>query len=507
VPTFDVSSSSPAEVAADLLILPFFEGRVAGPGVSEVQQALGADLMDTLKESSVKGKLGDVFTFPTLGRLKAKSVALVGLGPQTKAGADEVRKAALKVGRQAIKYATVASTLTQVGDPADASAHAFAEGLTLGTYRFDRYKQRPIDELSQQKAALKKVIALTPADAKATKSALGRGRIYAEAANWARDLVNTPALDATPDFLAREARKMAAQNGLQCKIWTKAELTRGGFGGILGVGAGSTNEPRLIELTYRGGKNGKPIAITGKGITFDSGGLSLKQPEWMETMKIDMSGAAAALATMRAIAQLKPKVNVIAAIPSSENMPSGSAIRPGDVLKHRGGKTSEVLNTDAEGRLVLADALAYLAEKKPAVIIDSATLTGAAMVALGEEIYAVIGSDATLLHDLKEASRDVGEPAWELPLWEDYRKGIESSVADVKNVGATRYGGAITAALFLKEFVGDIPWAHLDVAGTAFVERHNEWWPKGATGSPTRTLIRYIETQAGADGGRRRTGA
>jgi leucyl aminopeptidase len=315
--------------------------------------------------------------------------------------------------------------------------------------------------------------------------------------------VNTPALDATPSFLAGQARRMATDVGLKCRVWTKADLKRGGFGGILGVGSGSVNEPRLIELTYSGGGDKAPIAITGKGVTFDSGGLSIKDATQMEWMKADMGGAAATLATMRAVAQLKPKLDVIAAIPSAENLPGGSAIRPGDVLSHRGGKTSEVLNTDAEGRLILADALAYLAEKKPRVIIDSATLTGAAMIALGDEVYAVFGSDRALIDDLLEAGRTEDEPGWELPLWTDYRKHIESTVADVKNIGS-RWGGAISAALFLKEFVGDVPWAHLDVAGTAFADRQTDFWPRGGTGSPARTLIRYIESQA--SGGRSGTG-
>jgi len=261
------------------------------------------------------------------------------------------------------------------------------------------------------------------------------------------------------------------------------------------------NEPRLIELMYKGGGTTAPVAITGKGVTFDSGGLSLKDASGMEWMKADMGGAAAALAVMQAVARLKPKVNVIAAIPSSENMPGGSAIRPGDVLRHRGGKTSEVLNTDAEGRLILADALAYLSEKKPRVIIDTATLTGAAMVALGTDIWAVMGNDQPLIQDLLDAGRAEGEPGWQLPLWMDYRKNIESTVADVKNTGG-RYGGAINAALFLREFVGDVPWAHMDVAGTAFVEHNNEYWPRGGTGSPARTIIRYIESQAAASKGR-----
>jgi leucyl aminopeptidase len=288
---------------------------------------------------------------------------------------------------------------------------------------------------------------------------------------------------------------MAAFQGLECKIWTKAELQRGGFGGIVGVGSGSVNDPRLIELRYRGGGTEAPIAVTGKGVTFDSGGLNLKDAAGMEPEKSDMGGAAAALAVMRAVGQLKPKVNVIAAIPTAENMPGGSAIRPGDVLRHRGGKTSEVLNTDAEGRLILADALAYLTEKSPKVIIDAATLTGAAMVALGHEIWTILGSDRDLVRSLIEAGEAEGEPGWELPLYTEYRKNIESSVADVKNTGP-RWGGAINAALFLKEFVGDVPWAHMDVAGPAFSYNGGEYWPKGATGSPARTIIRYIESAA-----------
>jgi leucyl aminopeptidase len=342
------------------------------------------------------------------------------------------------------------------------------------------------------------VTVLVQGDRRVAGAALRRGEIYAESANWARDLVNTPAIDATPAFLAKEAEAMATREGLTFRVWTKADLVKGGFGGILGVGSGSANEPRLIELEYARGGRAAPIALTGKGVTFDSGGLSIKPAEGMEWMKADMGGAAATLAAMQAIARLRPRINVIAAIPSAENMSGSAAIRPGDVLRHRGGRTSEVLNTDAEGRLILADSLAYLAERKPRVIIDSATLTGAAMIALGDDLYAVMGSDRSLVADLLAAGEAEGEPGWELPLWTEYRRHIESSVADVKNVGI-RWGGAITAGLFLKEFVGDVPWAHLDVAGTAFAERPGDTWPRGATGSPARTIIRYLETVAARD--------
>jgi leucyl aminopeptidase len=496
--TFDLSTSSPALARADLLVLPFFEGRVPGPGVAELGEALGGDLMAAAEAHGVSGKLGDTLTVPTLGRVKAKSVLLVGLGPEDGIGEPEIRKAAMRAGSRGSKFASMATTLGQLGSDAPAAARAVAEGVTLGAYRFTRYKERPIDEDSGKAASLKKVTLLGAKSSNALKGALRHGQVFAEASNWARDLVNTPSIDATPALLAAEAEKMAKASGLKVKVWTKADLKRGGFGGILGVGSGSANEPRMVEITYAGASaSTRPIAITGKGITFDSGGLSIKQAEWMETMKDDMAGAAATLAVMRALTQLKPKVNVITAIPFAENMPSGSAIRPGDVLRHRGGKTSEVLNTDAEGRLVLADVLAFLSEKKPRVLIDSATLTGAAMVAVGAELWAVMGNDDTLVADLLAAGEAEGEPGWRLPLHKSYRRQIESTIADVKNIG-NRYGGAITAGLFLAEFVGDTPWAHMDVAGPAFVDGSNEWWPRGGTGSPARTILRYIESQDGA---------
>jgi leucyl aminopeptidase len=283
--------------------------------------------------------------------------------------------------------------------------------------------------------------------------------------------------------------------GLKVKVWTKAQLQQGGFGGILGVGAGSANDPRLIELTYEGG-SGKPIALSGKGVTFDSGGLSLKDAKQMEWMKADMAGAASILGVMRAVGRLKPRINVIAAIPSAENLPGGTAIRPGDVLTHRGGKTTEVLNTDAEGRLILADALAYLAEKEPRMIVDTATLTGACVIALGDQLWGVMGTDDRVIDGLLAAGREAGEPGWRLPLWDGYRDQLKSTVADVKNIGG-RWGGAINAALYLSEFVGETPWAHVDIAGVAFAQSPGDYWGVGGTGIPVRTLVRFIESQVG----------
>jgi leucyl aminopeptidase len=500
VPRFRVVTTSPAEEPADLLVLPAYRGPHAGPGVRELGKALDVDVVSLLEENGFRGMLGEAYTLPTLGAAAPRNVLVVGLGPKEEATPDRVRRAAGKVAALAARHRRVASTLPAAARGSwQESIQAFVEGLLLGAYRFDRYKVRPVEEDGQdgRRPRWEQVSVLIPPrwDARGAREAVRRGEIFAEAQAWARDLVNTPALDATPDFLARQAKKMAREVGLDCKIWAKGDLEKGGFGGILGVGRGSENQPRLIELRYAGGGRGKPVALTGKGITFDSGGLSIKDAHQMEWMKADMAGAATMLGAMRAIGRLKPKVNVIAAIPSAENLPGGSAIRPGDVLHHRGGKTSEVLNTDAEGRLVLADALAYLVEQGPRSIVDAATLTGACMIALGEEIWGVMGNDRALIRDLITCGEDAGEPGWELPLWRPYRKQIESTVADVKNIG-NRYGGAITAALFLREFVGDLPWAHMDIAGTAFAEKAGDYWPKGATGNPVRTVIRFVESQA-----------
>jgi leucyl aminopeptidase len=503
VTTFSFSTDAPGQVAADVLVLPIFEGPEAGPGVRELR----ADLLRAYADAKLRGKRGESLLVPNLGLdgVQARAVMLLGVGPKDEVSADALRRSIGRVAAQLVKRESVATTLAQAAPRAGEDAvQAVVEGLILGGYRFTQYKSGKTKD-APQKPALKRVTVVGSArtDATGAKAALRRGQVVAEAVAWARDLVNMPAIDCTPSFLAAQAQAMAKEAGLECTIWTEAALKKGGFGGILGVGAGSVNPPRMIELRYRGaGARDVPIAFSGKGISFDSGGLSIKPADAMEWMKSDMGGAASILATMRAIAALKPKVNVIAAIPSAENMPGGSAIRPGDVLRHRNGKTSEVLNTDAEGRLVLADALSYLSEQKPTprVIIDTATLTGACMIALGEEIFGVMGNDRALVRDIVGAGEQVGEQGWELPLWPGYRRLIDSEVADIKNVGK-RYGGAITAALFLSEFVDGVPWAHLDIAGPAFADKAGDYWPKGGTGVPVRTLVRYVMNQA--DGGGR----
>jgi leucyl aminopeptidase len=495
VPTFSFSKQAPASAAADVLVLPVYEGPEPGPGVRDVR---GIDLLALYAAAGNTGKRGESLLVPNTGidGLAAASVLLVGVGRRSDAGPDACRRAIGRVAAQVARRVRVATTVPQISGRAfDEAVQATVEGLLLGSYRFDRYKTKADGDRRALDAV--EILGGPRADARAAKAAIERGQVIAESQMWARDLVNTPAIDLPPAQLAKEAQAMAKQVGLASKVWGEAELKRGRFGGIIGVGQGSVNPPRLIELRYEGGGRGAPIALTGKGIAFDSGGLSIKDATGMEHMKIDMGGAASILGAMRAIAILKPKVDVIAAIPSSENMPSGSAIRPGDVLHHRNGKTSEVLNTDAEGRLVLADALAYLAEQEPRVIIDTATLTGACMVALGEEVWGAMGNDRQLMRDVLAAGDAVGEPGWELPLYEPYRRLIDSDVADVKNIGK-RWGGAITAGLFLREFVGDVPWVHIDIAGPAYAERAGDVTPKGATGIPVRTLVRYVLAQASA---------
>jgi leucyl aminopeptidase len=485
VTTFTYTSDAPAKVRAGVLVLPVFQGPVSGPGVKEV------GLEAAYRDAKLTGKTNEnLLVIRRDGdRFAAGAVLLVGVGDKAAFTPTTIRRALGRVAGSLNRFGTAATTFPQAVGARDlaAACQAAVEGMVLGAYRFDRYKTAK----AAPRLTRVTVLGSARANAKVARDAIRRGGIVAEAVCWARDLVNTPAGDMPPAQIAREAQKMARQVGLRCKVWGKPELEKGGFGGILGVGAGSVNPPRLIELSYTGAGRETPIALSGKGIAFDSGGLSIKDAKGMETMKCDMGGAASIMATMKAIALLKPKVNVIAAIPSSENMPSGSATKPGDVLRHRGGKTSEVLNTDAEGRLVLADALAYLAEKKPKVIIDTATLTGACMVALGDQVTGAMGNDAALYRDIAAAGEAVGETVWQLPLFADYRRLIDSNIADVKNIGE-RYGGAITAAWFLAEFVGDTPWIHLDIAGPAFTEKGNDLGPKGGTGVPVRTLVRYL---------------
>ncbi|MGH2811409.1 MAG: leucyl aminopeptidase, partial [Actinomycetota bacterium] len=426
------------------------------------------------------GAAGMNTTLPTMGRIPASTVMVVGLGKPDEVDHDRVRRAAGVVARQSGGYQTVALDLA---DGVRGGAPATVEGFVLGSNWFSRYRSKAED------SRVDRLIVLGRGDGD-----IKRARTVAEATNWARDLINEPAGDRGPAEFADQVKARARGAGVDVQVLDEKELSRRGMNGILGVGQGSARPPRLVLLSYRPRSRGL-LGVIGKGITFDSGGLSLKPAEGMETMKTDCSGAAAVAAAVCALPALNPKVAVKAAIPLADNMPSGNAIKPGDVIRHYGGRTAEVLNTDAEGRLVLADALAYMAEQKPDAMVDLATLTGGMMVALGRKTAGFFANREPLAAELLAASRRTGERLWQMPLLDELRVEIDSELADIKNTGG-RYGSPIFGALFLRDFVGEVPWAHLDIAGPARSEKLEHYLPKGATGYGTRLLVDWIENRA-----------
>ncbi len=480
-PQITSSEQDAAQVACDAVIVGAFaskEGVELGPAAARLDASLDGYLAEYLAEVGFKGKRGGIVVVPTFKRLAPKSVVVAGLGKKGKADQEAVRRAAGVCARKLNKRSTLASTLHS---DVEGSTAAAVEGFLLGSYRTPSYKHEA--ELPKLR-----LVELLGAD----HSELERGIAFAEATVLARDLTNEPASVLTPDELATRARKIGDGGGLDVSVMDEDALTRDGFGGLLAVGSGSTKPPRLIVMRYvPEAPNGK-VALIGKGVTFDSGGLSLKEARGMEAMKTDMAGAAAVIGGMSALARLNVTVEVLGVIPATENMPGGSALRPGDVITHYGGRTTEVLNTDAEGRLILADALAYASQQEPDAIVDVATLTGAMTIALGSKITGAFSNDDDLWQEIEQAAREAGEPIWRMPLVKDYEKSLDSDVADTKNIG-TRFGGAIVAALFLRSFVGeDIPWAHLDIAGTGRSDSTEDEGPKGGTGVATRTLLAWL---------------
>src|SRR5215216_6073565 len=452
-----------ASAKADLLAVPVFAGPELGPGAEEAVAALGVPVAPLLEARGFSGKPGEAAAVVRQGRGAAKAVT------------------------------TLAQALP--ADPA-AAVQAVTEGALLAAYRFDKYKQSKANgERPPAELAALAVIPGGSGGRDALSAALAAGQVRAAATNLARDLSNEPANALHPADLAAAARKVLAGKGVIVKVKDEKQLAREGFGGIVGVGQGAEHPPRLIELRYAPRGASGEVVLVGKGITFDSGGLSLKPPDSMKTMKTDMSGAAAVLAAMSVLADLDVTVAVTGYLASAENMPSGRATRPGDVLTMKNGKTVEVLNTDAEGRLVMADALALGAAAQPDAIVDVATLTGACAVALGNRYAGLMANDEGLAAELLDAAAAAGEPTWRLPLPPEYHKDIESDVADLKNVG-DRYGGALVAGLFLQEFVDDRPWAHLDIAGPARAESEDGYLGKGSTGVAVRTLLSWLERRS-----------
>jgi len=486
-------SSAATSFATGMIASP--QGPQPSADAIGLAEALGVDLPAHLLAEKVKADVGEVVALPTYGRLgAATTLFLVGLGAPDALDASAARRAGAALSRRAAKGGGhLASSVT--AGLAEDRLGAFAEGLLLGSYRYrvgsddgDRPGLRAVD--------------LHGHAGKAAKGALVRAQAHVAATVLARDLANRPSLDKTPAWLAKQATAAARSAGLRVQVLDVAQLREHGFGGVLavGAGAGAARAPRLIRLDHEPrGRRLRHVALVGKGITFDSGGLSLKPNEGMAAMKTDMSGGAAVIAVLQAAGLAGLRVRLTGIVAAAENMPSGTAMRPGDVIRHYGGRTVEVLNTDAEGRLVLADALAYVAaEVKPDVVVDIATLTGAIGIALGKRTGGMYASDEGLAAELLAAADRAGEPMWRMPLVEDYRPDLDSPVADLKNIGGRFSGGSITAALFLREFTAGLPWAHLDIASAARSDVDEEERSKGATGYAVRTLLCWLEGLAAA---------
>jgi leucyl aminopeptidase len=460
---------------------------VQGADVAGLEPYLGGPAADVLAACQAGDDAGDVAAAVVRVDDKARRLLFLGLGDGSEAA---MRTAGAALARRMAPGQRMLTSAAR-GQPATA-VRAFAEGLLLGSYRFSLASHTDADGAPGKPPAAVRMLVTAEGDGPV---AVAAARTVAEAVALARDLANMPPAEKTPAWLADQAVQVAASSGLTARVWEPAELAAEGFGGVLAVGSGSARPPRLIELAYQPAQWTEHVVLVGKGITFDSGGLSLKPNEGMKMMKTDMAGGAAIIAAMSALAKLGAGVRVTGLVAAAENMPSGSAMRPGDVITHYGGRTTEVLNTDAEGRLVLADALAYAdALLRPDVMVDLATLTGAARVALGGVIGALYATEDGLAGALLAAGGQSGEPLWRMPLVDDYVSALESPVADSANVphAAGQHAGSIEAALFLREFTGNRPWAHLDIAGAARSPADEGDRPKGATGFGTRLLLRWL---------------
>lgn len=471
-----------------------------GLGKGYLDDGIRSAVESELKRRGFEGREGDCCAIPLLGQSKIRHLIVVGLGNKRSMEPDRARSLAAKIFKcaQSVRSKDIyvhSSLLKGVKDPI-LSLQMLVEGIELASYHFHVYRKHTAAEELKKKSVTQ--ITLPTSDA-ATRKRMERGitlgKVCAEATNLARDLVNTPSLNMHPREMAEQAKRLAERgSGITCKVMDRISMEKLGMHASLAVGAGSQHEPVFIQLIYRPKvRTSKKIAIVGKAITFDSGGLSLKPADHMTDMKIDMAGAAAVIGLFKALPQIKPRCEVHGLFIAAENMPSGSAYRPGDVVAAMDGTTIEVENTDAEGRVTLADALSFAALKiKPDAIVDLATLTGAVIVALGSDVAGLLSPDEDLKQALSKASKDAGEPMWELPLYKPYGELIKSKIADVRNVGG-RAGGVITAALFLERFVHGVPWAHIDIAGPSYAEKEiRSEWPIGGTGWGVRTLINYL---------------
>ncbi len=483
-----VLAADPFTLNADVAVVGLHEEDLPGsPLVTSLSAAFGSGFDALLAAEEFTAKKDQRLTLPSLGNVTPAKVVLLGLGPR-----EEPTEASLRrLGAAAARIADKSASLVVASPVADQRVRFLTEGVALGAYRYTKFltgERRPKKELAE----VRLVTSRKPSSA--ADKAVRLGLEIAEAVSLARDLQNDPPNELTPDALANVAAKMAKKKNLACKVWDFKKLQADGMKLIVAVGQGSANKPRMVHLTYTPEKKAKRrVVFVGKGLTFDSGGLCIKPAAGMGEMKTDMSGAANVVGLMAAVAALQPNVEVHGIIACAENMPDGDAYRPGDVFGSLDGKTVEIINTDAEGRLVLADALTYASGLSPDLIVDNATLTGACVVALGNTCSGFYATDGALAATFAESAAEAGEQFWHMPLLEDLREQLRSDVADLKHTG-DRFGGSISAALFLKEFVGkDIPWIHCDIAGPALATRAYGFYPKGGTGHGVLTFLKLLE--------------
>jgi leucyl aminopeptidase len=479
----------------DAIIVPFFEDKKRPKGdLAAIDKVLDGAISHLINQGEIKGKLNQITIIHSLGKLPVVRVIVIGLGKPSELTQDKVRGAiagACRLLRQkgVRSIATLAQGVGITGITALSAAQAITEGALLGVYSFRKHKTREA-EYSEIKQLL--IVSSDQSKVPALEQGCHRGNIMAEATNLARDMVNEPANHMTPGDLAEIAKKLAEANGLKFHILEREQMQELGMGALLGVAQGSRQPPKFIVFQYQGNNSRQiNLALVGKGITFDSGGISLKPSAKMDEMKGDMAGGAAVIAAIGAIAQLKPKINVMAIVPATENLPDGNAMKPGDVLTAVNGKTIEVISTDAEGRLALADALGYARKFGARALVDVATLTGACRIALGTVCTGAFGNNQELIDGIIAAGAEAGELIWQMPMYDQYKEQNKSNIADIKNVGG-REGGAITAAQFISEFAEDTPWVHLDIAGTSMTDKEKNYLVKGATGVPVRTLVNLV---------------
>ncbi|MEN6320611.1 MAG: leucyl aminopeptidase [Syntrophaceae bacterium] len=485
-----------AEFTSEALVIPHFEDEKELQGTAMLlDNKSGGIIKEIIYRGDFEGKYLQVSIIYTRGAIPAQRIVLVGIGKKIDFTMEKLREAFAKAARQVkslkLKNFSASMDFILIEEPVDQITQAVVEGVSLGLYEFtpfktlEKDKTKGIEEftLVEQKDEVCKII----------RDAAKAAEIIANAVYFTRDMVSTPGNKMTPTDMANEARKVASRKNVKLTVLDEAKIKKVGMNALLGVAGGSDEPAKFIILEYHGGKKADPIiALVGKGLTFDSGGICIKPSENMDEMKSDMAGGAAVMGAIMAVSDLQMKVNVVGLIPSTENLPGGKAYKPGDILKSLSGQTIEVVNTDAEGRLILADALTYAEKFKPAAIIDLATLTGACVIALGDHVIGMMGTDEMLKKKISEAAFATGERVWELPLWEDYHELIKSDIADYKNTGG-RPGGAITAAAFLSKFVGNYPWVHLDIAGPAWLTKDKPYIPKGASGVGVRLLVHFLK--------------